>query len=76
MFYDLKGLTKKLNERFKWDIAYISIFNYWKKGFLKPTTIYVAGKKRYPLFSEQDIDRVAFQLNELNKKGVIRIHKL
>ncbi|MCX7911230.1 MAG: hypothetical protein N2505_06620 [Endomicrobia bacterium] len=76
MLYDLKGLTKIINDRMNWDVGYCTIFHYYRKGYLKPTTFYIAGKRRYPLFDEKNLDRVVYKLEELNRQGIIRLHKL
>lgn len=67
------SLLSQLKEDFGWNIDYITLWTYVKKGYLKPSSYMSNGKRVVPIYYNRDYSLVVATLQNLADIGKIRI---
>lgn len=68
-----KTLLKRLLKELSWNIDYVTLWTYVKKGYLKPSSHIQDGVRIVPIYYERDFDLIVTTLKHLADIGKIRI---
>lgn len=73
MDFNNTSLLKQLKEDFGWNIDYITLWTYVKKGYLTPSAHMSNGTRLVPIFYNSDYPLIVKTLQHLADIGKIRV---
>lgn len=56
-----------------WKINYVTFWRWEKLGYIKVSSYIKDGKRKVPIYYRTDVDSIIQRLEQLDKKGIIRI---